>query len=115
MREIAKLAKAFKFLCDVTGKKDIPMYWGTFLLIVAEAGELGITTKEVSEAIDMTQGIASRTVKLMSKFYNPATKEVDGLDLLVALNNDMHYRQRQRVYLTDHGKQVVEQLKKILK
>lgn len=111
---VHNLVRALNFLCDAIGKKDIPLYWVTLILLVYEAGEKGITTKEASESINMTQGIASRTVKLLSRYLNANTKQLDGFDILVALQNDLENRQRQRIYLSEHGKQIVKEMLKIL-
>lgn len=114
MRTIDNTIKALQYLCNTLGKKDIPLYWVMLILLVAESGSNGTTTKEVAENINMSQGIASRTVKLLSKYVNPVTKQLEGLGILVALQNDLHYRHRQRIYLTEHGKQMVEKLTSIL-
>lgn len=110
MKSAMKLIHALKFMCEMLGKKDVPLYWVVLVLIVYEAGEIGITTKEAAEAINMTQGIASRTVKLLSRYVDPTTGEVAGHDILIALQNDIHYRHRQRIYLTEHGKHVVKEM-----
>ena len=114
MKSVSRLIKALKFMCETLGKKDVPLYWVVLILLVHEAGDLGTTTKEASEAINMPQGIASRTVKLLSRYVNPVTNQLDGFDILVALQNDLHHRHRQRIYLTDHGKQVVAELLRIM-
>lgn len=114
MQSVNKLIKALKFMCETLGKKDVPLYWVVLILLVYEAGEMGTTTKEASEAINMTQGIASRTVKLLSRYVNPVTNQLDGFGILVALQNDLHHRHRQRIYLTDHGKQIVAEMLRIM-
>ena len=83
-------------------KKDMPLSWAELLLLVAERGDEGITTKEIYETLNMSQGIASRTVKLMSTYYDKQTEQVDGYDLL-SIHQDMVYRHRQRVRLTPKG------------
>lgn len=105
---VEKLRHAIHHIQSEIGKKELPAYWIEFLLLVAEKGDEGITTKEAAEILDMTQGIASRTVKLMTKHYNPATKEVEGFDVLTT-TQDMEYRHRMRVYLTEKGKKIVEE------
>jgi DNA-binding MarR family transcriptional regulator len=109
-----KIIDVLVFIREVVGKKDMPLYWVEFFLKVAEHGEIGVTTREVAAELGMTQGIASRTVKLMSRHLNPKTKTIEGFDLLVAVNNDMVHRHRQRVYLSDHGKKIIEQIWKRL-
>lgn len=109
-----KIIDVLRFVRETIGKKDMPLYWLELFLKVAEHGEFGVTTKEIAEELGMTQGIASRTVKLMSRYVNPKTKQCEGFDLLVSVKNDMIHRHRQRLYLSEHGKQVVEQIWKIL-
>jgi len=114
MKSVSKLVNALKFMCEVLGKKEVPLYWVILILLVYNAGERGTTTKEASEAINMTQGIASRTVKILSRYVNPVSNQLAGFDILVALRNDLHHRHRQRIYLTDHGKQVVAELLRVM-
>lgn len=109
-----KIIDVLEFVRETLGKKDLPIDWLEFFLKVAEHGDLGVATREVAASLGMSQGNASRTVKMMSRYINKKTKECDGLDLIVAVHNDMVFRQRQRVYLSNHGKQVVEQIWKLL-
>lgn len=115
MSNLEKMADAIKYFCAITEKKDMPLYWLAFFLLVAKHGEYGVTTKEASEEIGMTQGIASRTVKLMSLYRNPDTGNREGLGLLIPLQNDETFRARQRVYLTDKGREVAKKLHEIMK
>jgi len=114
MKNITKMAKALKYMRETLGEKTVPMYWIEFLLLVSESGDKGVTTHEISKYVDMTQGIASRAVKKMSTYYDPATKEMCGMDLLKSGQDDPLFRQRQVVYLTEKGKQVIAQVNKIL-
>lgn len=113
MKSASKLIKALKFISETLDKKDVPLYWVTLVLTVYEAGDKGVTTKEAAEDIDMTQGIASRTVKLLSRYID-ASGNLVRFDLLVAMQNDLHHRHRQRIYLTEHGKNVVEAMLRIM-
>jgi len=115
MINLENMAKAIKYFCTVTEKKDMPLYWLAFFLLVAKNAEHGITTKEASEEIGMTQGIASRTVKLMSLYRNPETNQREGLGLLIPLQNDETFRARQKVYLTDKGREIAAKLQEIMK
>lgn len=102
-------SKALRTLRLAVGKKDIPAIWLEFFLIVADAEPKGITTQEVIEELDLTQGIASRIVKMLSKYYDPIKKEQAGYDLFVTAP-DHFYRHRQRVFLSDFGKSVATKL-----
>ena len=85
------------------------MYWVEFFINVGESGEKGILTKELSEEMGITQGIASRMVKLLSTFkeVNPETgiSEVKGQGLFMTYPDD-EYRHRQRVRLSSKGKDI---------
>ena len=112
---IDNLTKALEYLKDTIGKKDMPLYWVELLLRVAASGDKGVTTKEVAEVVGMTQGIASRTVKLLPHYYNTVTEQWEGHNILHALQNDPIHRHRQRIYLTEHGKYIIDGLVRILK
>jgi len=106
MTNLSYLVKSISVLRKEIDKKDVPATWLEFFLLVAEAGEAGITTKEVSERVGVTQGVGSRTVKLLSQYYNHTTGETDGLDLLVTVSDQVH-RHRQRVLLSEKGKGII--------
>jgi DNA-binding MarR family transcriptional regulator len=111
--DLYELSKTIGILREAVGKKDIPAIWLEFFLRVADAGEKGIRTQELIHDLDMTQGIASRTVKLLSRYYNTVTEQSEGYDLLVTAP-DFYYRKQQRVFLSDRGKiiagEIIEQL-----
>ena len=113
MSSLKKLIKAAQFLGDAFGKNEAPLNWVIFLLTVAETGDKGITAPELAIEVGVSQGIISRTTKLMTSSYNPAAKQIIGLDLLKT-EQDFYYRNRQRVYLSEHGKAVVARLKEIM-
>ncbi|BCS54101.1 hypothetical protein [Geobacter sp. SVR] len=104
-------AKALGTLRRAVGKDDIPAVWLEFFIAVVQHGEAGVTTQELIGELGMSQGNASRIVKILSRFYNHHKKESDGLDLIVTAP-DPHYRHRQRLFVSEHGKAVVAELKK---
>lgn len=104
---LTKMSEALHSIRNDIGKKEMPIYWLEFILLVYKSGEDGITTIEASNSLGMTQGIASRMVKLMSKYHNPKTKESDGLDILET-KPDLKFRHRQRVVLTEKGKEILK-------
>ena len=119
---INKLRQAIHHIQSEIGKKEMPAYWIEFLLLVAEAGDEGITTKKTVETLGMSQGIASRIVKLMSDCYfekdfkaqydksNEDTPLVrfEGYGLLKT-ESDLVHRHRQRLFLSEKGKRIVEE------
>ena len=114
MPAITKFAEALKYLRTYLDKKTVPMYWIEFLLVVAAAGDQGTTTVEAAKEVNMQQAIASRTVGILSESWNKETRRMEGYQLIMPLQNDPHYKQRQRLYLTKKGKALVADLEKIL-
>lgn len=108
-----KLQQAICHIRTEIDKKDMPAYWIEFLLIVADAGDDGITTVEAAKLINMTQGIASRTVKLLSSYYDETNKVLTGPQILKT-KTDLQHRHRQRVLLSEKGKQMMEEVKRIM-
>lgn len=113
MQALYMFGKALRLLRDEIGKKDMPVYWLEFFLMVAEAGETGATTKEIADQIEMGQGIASRMVKLLSRYYDHETGMMAGADLFSIVPDHIH-RHRQRVFLSEHGKAVAKKIEEYL-
>ena len=109
VQELALLRQNMRILREEIDKKDAPVYWLEFFLLVAEMGEEGITTVDASEIIGITQGIASRIVKIFSRYPNPVTGKTEGYDLIVEARDSV-YRQRQRVFLSEHGKKLIARI-----
>ena len=106
-----QLVDVLETLRSELGRKDIPLPWVEFFLRVAAAGDLGITTQEVAADIGMAQGVASRMVKIMSKYLDTKTRKMEGHDVFVTIPNYEHLL-RQRVALSTHGKEVVAKIVK---
>jgi DNA-binding MarR family transcriptional regulator len=119
--KLAEMRKAIRSIQEDIDKKEMPLYWFEFLLMVAEAGDKGILTKEASQTLGMTQGIASRMVRLLSRYHKSEKEhesngrnkmnnsdnadrdnDYEGLDILQT-RQDLHYRHQQRVFLTEKG------------
>lgn len=98
---------------EIGDKKDMPVYWLEFFLLVSQAGPRGVTTKEVAEEIGMGQPIASRMVKLLSRYPDPVTKKMEGADIYVTFL-DHEYRHRTRVALSAKGQRIAAHIKKYL-
>ena len=109
-----KLCLALNSIRTSINIKAIPLYWVEFLLIVAKSGDKGITTMEVCKELGMTQGIASRLVKMMSLHLDSKTKEIKGNDLLQT-EQDLEFPHRQRVLLSAKGKQIIDNALSFLK
>jgi len=105
------LASILSVIRTEIGKKDVPTIWLEFLLRVAASGSRGITTKQVAEEIGMNQGIASRMVKIMSRYQDAKSRKMEGYDVFVAVP-DYEYRHRQRVFLSAKGKSLVQKLER---
>ena len=110
----ADLATALKVLRSEIGKKDIPAHWVEFLLMVAAAGPKGVTTKEVADCIGMSQGISSRTVRVLSRYPDAESRKQMGYDMLVTVP-DYEYRHRQRVFLSAKGEHIFKKLDRYFK
>lgn len=108
MADIHQLRRCMCLLRTAVSKKPVPAYWLEFFLLVAETGEEGITTLDAGESIGMTPGIASRTVKLLSK-YTDETGKLVGPDLFVIVPDHIH-RQRMRIFLSKNGKKLAAKL-----
>lgn len=112
--KVSQLMKIMKVLRQEIGhSKDIPQYWAEFFLAVGESGNRGILTKELSEELDITQGIASRLVKLMSTYKDKDTGKIEGRGLFTTFPDD-EYRHRQRVVLSGKGKEVMIKIERML-
>jgi len=107
--DCAKLANVLKVLRTELDKKDVPLIWIEFFLLVAASEGKGIRTQEVQKELGMTQGIASRMVKLMSLYLDPVTRKMEGYDVFTTLP-DFEYRHQQRVYLSAKGKEIAAKI-----
>lgn len=114
INKLADLSLALKTLRTEIDKKDIPLIWVEFFLLVAASKDKGIRTQEVQKELGMTQGIASRMVKLMSRYIDPDTKQYAGADIFTTLP-DHEYRHQQRVFLSTKGKEIARKIEAIMK
>lgn len=108
-----QLAKVLEVFSSETGKKDVPAHWVQFFCHVVSAGPRGVTTKEVADEIEMNQGIASRMVRIMSRYMDTKTREMEGYDVYITFL-DHEYRHRQRIALSAKGKVVAEAIQKVM-
>lgn len=107
------LATTLKTLRSEIDKKDIPLIWVEFFLLVAATKDKGIRTQEVQKELGMTQGIASRMVKLMSTYMDPVSRTMQGYNVFTTLP-DHEYRHQQRVYLSSKGKAIAAKVESIM-
>lgn len=110
---VYKMYKALRFMREFLDKKEVPAYWLEFIILVHMAGPQGINTKEVASELGMTQGIASRLVKIMSLYHDRESESQLGFNILGAIP-DMEFRHRQQVYLTKKGEELMKGIEKIL-
>lgn len=113
MQNAMKMVKAVSILQKAISKRDVPVTWIHLLILVADAGEKGITAVELTKEIGIVQGIVSRTVKVLSTYYNPTTKQMEGAALLF-VTPDPIYRHRYSIILTTQGKKVMKKFEEAL-
>lgn len=111
--EIINVVKALLYFRSVVGQKRCTIRYFEFFLRVIAAGDMGVTTVEIASDMRMVQSISSKVVKDFSQYIDKNNKLV-GLNLIMGLQNDLHYRRRQRLYLTNKGKKVAEKIKELL-
>ncbi len=108
------LANVLKVLRTEIGKKGTPGIWLEFYLIVADSGDKGVRSQKVQKELGMTQGVASRMTKLMSRYPDPKNHgRMIGQDIFISHQDDYH-RAQQRVFLSAKGRSIYEKLKSYL-
>lgn len=106
---IRKLEQAGNLMHEYT-RSDLV---GTQMMIfLAVCNNEGITTLELSDYLDMPQGSLSRNLKKLG-IYKNSKGEKAGFDLVQA-RPDYENRRTLAVYLTDRGRRLKAELKKIL-
>lgn len=92
---------------------EMPMQQLALLLLVAQAGEEGITMPEAATKLDMGQTSISKNAKMLSQFAERiGTKMViRGYDL-VETRPDLAERRRLCMRLTSKGREVIEKILK---
>ena len=95
---------------SIPDRKNVPAYWLELLLVVAAAGEDGINQMDAYAKVGMHPGIASRVVKLMSK-YPGKSGEIEGYNL-IKTEQDTFLRHRQRLFLTKKGLALIASIKR---
>jgi len=113
MKNIERMMRGIQYLGDIFENQAAPLNWAVMFLTVGTAGDGGTTTKELTEIVGVSQGIVSRTVRVMSRSYNPQADCIEGMDL-IRTEQDMFNRHRQRVFLSEKGKVVFKKLTEIL-
>ena len=123
---LTDMRKAIRSIQEDIGRKETPLYWFEFLLIVAEAGDKGVLTKDAANTLGMSQGIASRMVRLLSRYHKKPKgheskdrnnenntdnayrdNDFEGLDILQT-SQDLLYRHQQRVFLAEKGIKIMK-------
>lgn len=118
MSQISKMVKAIDIFQRKMGKRskasnDLTAVWIEMLLMVAEAGEAGTTSKELGDTIGVAQGIISRTTKYLSIYKNKVTGDWEGYDL-IKKEKDMENLHRDRIFLTTKGKKFIREIEDAL-
>lgn len=113
MTSVIKMLKALQLIQEAADKRDIPVNWIELLLRVADAGERGITAKELEPKIGVVQGIISRAVKNLSTYYDEKKGSTVGAELLFVTPDPVH-RHRHAIILTAKGKALIEEINKVL-
>ena len=112
--DLVFVSKLIYLIKKEIGKEDLPTSWLEFFLLVAISGDEGVTTMEVCDGIGMAQAPASRMVKIMSTYLDPKTRSSAGLGIYTTFP-DHEYRHRQRVILTQKGKDIIKAAERLLK
>ena len=88
---------------------DMPMQQLALLLLVAQAGDEGITMPEAAVKLSMGQTSVSKNAKMLSQFGEQVGAKViiKGYDL-IETRPDLKERRRLCMRLTPKGKEVVE-------
>ena len=94
-------------------KRDLPLTWIELLLKVAEAGDRGAHSPDLAREIGVAQGVVSRIVKLLSKYYDEGEGKLVGPELLLLTPDPVH-RHRLAILLTTKGKELIKQLEEVL-
>ncbi len=108
IHQLDTLKAGIEILRKGVGRKDVPAYWLEFLLVVATAGPAGINQMDAYAQVGMLPGIASRVVKLMSK-YEDTTGKMEGYDL-IKIGQDTLLRHRKRLFLSKKGLALVAEI-----
>ena len=92
---------------------DMPMQQLALLLLVAQAGEEGVTMPEAAVKLNMGQTSVSKNAKMLGQFgeHVGAELRIKGHDL-IETRPDLTERRRLCMRLTPKGKEVVEQILK---
>lgn len=111
---IEKLAKAMEVFSHIYA--ELPLQQISLFLEIAK--QEGVTMPELTKILDMPQGTLSRNVKALGVYLkdspdSPGTKVKLGHDL-VETRPDLYNRKSLAVYLTQRGKEVVQQLDEII-
>ena len=113
MTHATKMIKAIKLIQDAIGKRDVPLNWIELLLRVADAGDTGITAKELEPKIGIAQGVISRTVGILSRQWDEKKGSMGGAELLFSTPDPMN-RHRHAIILTAKGKELLAEISKVL-
>ena len=83
------------------------------LLLVADAGEEGITMPEAATKLEMGQTSVSKNAMMLSKYaeHHGSVMTIKGYDL-ISTAPDLRERRRLSMTLTPKGKEVIEKLVK---
>ncbi|MCF6177803.1 MAG: MarR family winged helix-turn-helix transcriptional regulator [Geopsychrobacter sp.] len=94
-------------------KKDMPSQHISLLLTVSR--HLGATMTELCTLLEMPQGTLSRNVKALSSYVDRSERlaSVQGLGLLYTEPDKVNHYAR-RVYLTEAGRAVVDELEAVI-
>jgi len=113
MNSAAKMQKALNLFQQYTGKRDVPVTWITLLLVIAEAGEAGAGSDELLKRVGVAQGIISRTVRLLSTYYDKSLGSMAGCELVTVTPDPRNRRQFTNI-LTPRGRELMAALEKVL-
>lgn len=111
-RKIIELRRIFSVVRDLIDP-ELPLQQLALLLLVAEAGDEGITMPEACEKLGMGQTSVSKNAKMLSRYAEKHGEhmEIKGYALIEA-RPDLWERRRLRMTITPKGIDVLEKIMK---
>ncbi len=110
--KIYKLDRIISVVRDLIDP-ELPIQQLALLLLVAEAGDEGITMPEACEKLGMGQTSVSKNAKILSRYADKRGRqmEIKGYALIES-RPDLWERRRLRMTITPKGRDVLEKITK---
>jgi len=108
--EIRRMSRIVSVIRELV-EPDLPLQQLALLLLIAEAGEEGITMPEAAVKLNMGQTSVSKNAKALSRYAEDrgGTLVIKGLELIEA-RPDLLERRRLRMSITPKGVQLLDRV-----